>query len=144
MNECINREIDLYWSMRSSYCYLALDRLLALDNEPNVMIKIRHAFQNMRHKGYFSNLNLNYPRYHTRDAARIAKFLGLPYGRPRPDPLVLISKPRTLARAQQPYIGQLTRMAQLAVEADAGMSFLDNVMRAIWNGKLEIGTMRII
>ncbi len=139
MNKCIKREIDLYWSMRSPYCYLALDRLLALDNEPNVMIKIRHVWPGaMRHKGYFSNLNPNYPRYHTRDAARIAKFLGLPYGRPRPDPLVFDKQTKEpLARAQQPYIGQLTRMAQLAVEADAGMSFLDNVMRAIWNGKLE-------
>ena len=139
MNKPIRLEIDLYWSMRSPYCYLALDRLLALGQEPDVMVKIKHVWPGaMRRKGYFSNLNPNYPRYHTRDTARIAEFLCLPYGRPKPDPLVFDRQTREpLDRAQQPYIGRLTRMAQLAVERGAGMLFLDNIMRTIWNGKIE-------
>lgn len=139
MNKRIMLEIDLYWSMRSPYCYLALDRILALNTEPDVMVKIKHVWPGaMRRKGYFSSLNSNYPRYHKRDTARIAEFLGLPYGRPRPDPLVFDRQTREpLDRAQQPYIGRLTRMAQLAVERGAGMLFLDNIMRTIWNGKIE-------
>ena len=139
MNKRIMLEIDLYWSMRSPYCYLALDRILALNIEPDVMVKIKHVWPGaMRRKGYFSSLNSNYPRYHKRDTARIAEFLGLPYGRPRPDPLVFDRQTREpLDRAQQPYIGRLTRMAQLAVERGAGMLFLDNIMRTIWNGKIE-------
>ena len=139
MNKRIMLEIDLYWSMRSPYCYLALDRILALNIEPDVMVKIKHVWPGaMRRKGYFSSLNSNYPRYHKRDTARIAEFLGLPYGRPRPDPLVFDRQTREpLDRAQQPHICRLTRMAQLAVERGAGMLFLDNIMRTIWNGKIE-------
>ena len=37
----------------------------------------------------------------------------------------------------QPDIGWLTRDAQLAVEAEVGMTFLDPVTRLIWSGTVE-------
>ena len=42
-----------------------------------------------------------------------------------------------LPLTDQPHIGWLTRVAQLAVEAGAGMAFLDPVTRLIWGGTVE-------
>ena len=128
--------VDVYWSMRSPFCYLALDRILVLEKEPDVIISLKHVWPGaMRSEGYFKNLNANYPSYHTRDASRMAEFMGIPYARPRPDPLVFDKNTmEPLALAEQPYIGQLTRMAQLAVEKNAGTTYLNPVMRLIWSG----------
>ena len=131
--------VDVYWSMRSPFCYLALDRILALEKEPDITVVIKHVWPGaMRSKGYFKTLNPNYPDYHTRDASRLAEFLNIPYARPRPDPLVFEKKTmEPLALVEQPHIGQLTRMAVLAVEKGVGTTYLDTVMRLIWNGTQE-------
>ena len=131
--------IDLYWSMRSPFCYLALDRLLVLDRQDDVTVNVKHVWPGaIRHKSYFKNLNPNYPSYHRRDTERLAEYLRLPYGRPKPDPLVFDKQTmEPLPLAHQPHIGWLTRVAQLAVEAGAGMAFLDPVTRLIWGGMVE-------
>ena len=128
--------IDLYWSMRSPFCYLALDRLLALDREPDVRINIKHVWPGaMRREGYFDKLDPNYTRYHHRDTARLGEYLGLPYGRPKPDPLMFDRATMApLPLSEQPHIGRLTALAVLAVEAGAGMAFLDPATRLIWSG----------
>ena len=129
--------VDIYWSMRSPFCYLALDRILALEKEPDVTITIKHVWPGaMRTKGYFKTLNPNYPGYHTRDSTRLAEFLDVPYARPNPDPVLFDKKTREpLPLKKQPHIGQLTRIAQLAEERNAGIPYLDKVMRLIWNGE---------
>ena len=131
--------IDLYWSMRSPFCYLAVDRLLALDMRVDVAVNVKHVWPGaIRQKGYFKSLNPNYPGYHRRDTERLAEYLGLPYARPKPDPLVFDKQTmEPLPLADQPYIGWLTRVAQLAVEAGLGMAFLDPVSRLIWGGAVE-------
>ena len=131
--------VDVYWSMRSPFCYLALDRILALEQEHDITVAIKHVWPGaMRSKGYFKALNPNYPGYHTRDASRLAEFLNIPYARPKPDPLAFDKTTmEPLALAEQPHIGQLTRMALLAVEKGMGTSYLNTVMRLIWNGVQE-------
>ena len=131
--------VDVYWSMRSPFCYLALDRILALEKEPDVTVAVKHVWPGaMRSKGYFKTLNPNYPSYHTRDASRLAEFLNIPYARPKPDPLVFDKKTmEPLALAEQPHIGPLTRMAVLAVQKGLGTTYLNTVMRLIWDGAQE-------
>jgi 2-hydroxychromene-2-carboxylate isomerase len=129
--------IDVYWSFRSPYCYLALDRLLALRDDIGATIAIKHVWPGaMRRSGYFSHLHPNYSRYHQRDTKRLADYLDLPYARPRPDPL-LIDTETIEPAADQPHIGRLTRMGVLAVEAGMGLPFLDHVMRLLWNGRID-------
>ncbi len=128
--------IDLYWSMRSPFCYLALDRLLALDAEPGVTVSVKHVWPGaMRRKGYFKTLNENYTTYHRRDTERLAAYLDIPYARPRPDPLMFDKDTmEPLPLDQQPHIGLLTRMGVLALEQGKGMAYLDQVMRLVWGG----------
>jgi len=131
--------IDLYWSMRSPFCYLALDRLLELDAAPGVRVTVKHVWPGaVRRQGYFKSLNENYSAYHRRDTVRLAEYLGLPYARPKPDPLSFNKETmEPLSIADQPHIGRLTRMGVLALEQGKGLAYLDQVMRLIWDGRQE-------
>ncbi|MDD9876197.1 MAG: DsbA family protein [Magnetovibrio sp.] len=129
--------VELYWSFRSPYCYLALDRVIALAKRDDVELALRHVWPGaMRRERYFSHLHPNYPTYHRMDTVRLAEQLGVPYGRPRPDPLKFDKETREPA-AEQPHIGRLTRMGVLTAEAGSGLAFLDHVMRLIWSGTVD-------
>ena len=81
--------IDLYWSMRRPFCYLAMDHLLALNRQVDITANVKHVCpQAIRLKGQFKSLNPNYSSYHQRDTRRLAEYMGLPCARPKPDPLV--------------------------------------------------------
>lgn len=125
---------DLYWSFRSPYCYLAMDRFLELRRTFDVEIALRHVLPGaMRREGYFKILHPNYTAYHRRDTARLAEQLGLAYARPDPDPILL--DPDTLEpAADQPHIRRMTRLGVAAAEAGRGWEFLDSVMRLVWDG----------
>ena len=51
--------------MRSPFCYLAIDRLLALDRQVNVTVNVKLVWPGaIRFKSYFKSLNPNYPSFH--------------------------------------------------------------------------------
>ena len=57
--------IDLYCSMRSPFCYLAIDHILALDRQVNVTVYVKLVWPGaIRVKSYFKSLNPNYPSFH--------------------------------------------------------------------------------
>jgi len=128
--------VDLYWSFRSPYCYLAMDRLFALPEQMNVAIGLRHVWPGaMRRKGYFKNLHPNYRRYHSLDSPRIAEFLGIPYARPVPDPLVFDADSAEPV-ADQPYIRNLTRLCLAARGLGYELPFVRTLMRLLWSGEV--------
>ena len=131
------RTFDLYWSFRSPYCYLAMDRLFQLSDQTGVDINMRHVWPGaMRSTGYFDRLNPNYMTYHGLDSKRTAQFQGIPYARPVPDPLVFDPKTRE-PLADQPYIRSLTRLALAACELGAGHIYLKALMRLLWDGRVK-------
>ena len=57
--------IDLYWSKRSPFCYLAIDPLRALDRQVDVIVNVKLVWPGaIRFKGCFKSLNPKYPSYH--------------------------------------------------------------------------------
>ncbi|MBQ0818168.1 MAG: DsbA family protein [Methyloceanibacter sp.] len=38
-------EVDVYWSMRSPYCYIALDRILEMQKKYNVKMNLRPVWR---------------------------------------------------------------------------------------------------
>ena len=64
---------------------------------------------------------------------RVAQFHGVPFGPPRPDPIVQDIATRKIA-AEQPYIFRLTRLGQAAARHGKSLAFCDEVSRLIWGG----------
>src|SRR5574337_487086 len=81
--------VDVFWSFRSPYSYLATPRLVRLAAECDVDITLRVVLPiAVRIPGFFDTVNPLWPPYLLRDTMRIAEYLGMPFGWPRPDPIV--------------------------------------------------------
>jgi len=129
--------VDVYWSFRSPYSYLATPRLVEIARTYDVDVRIRIVLPiAVRVPGFFDQVNPLWPPYLLRDTMRIADQLGIPYGWPRPDPIVQDYATRQVA-SEQPHIHRLCR---LGVEAEArgkGLPFVAQVSRVIWGGDVE-------
>jgi len=128
--------IDVFWSFRSPYSYLATPRLVRLSAEYDLDVAVRPVLPiAVRLPTFFKQVNPLWPPYLLRDTMRIAQYLGLDYGWPRPDPIVQDGITREVA-AEQPYIHRLTRLGIAAVERGRGLAFIDQVSQVIWSGKV--------
>ncbi len=128
---------DLYWSMRSPFCYLALDRVLALRARYDLEVNLRVVYPiATRNPQFFKTAPKHYRSYHLRDSNRLAEYLGIPYRRPIPDPIIQDMDTGEIAE-HQPYIHKLTRLAAAAVVAGKGLEFQDQVMRLLWDGHTD-------
>jgi 2-hydroxychromene-2-carboxylate isomerase len=131
--------VDLFWSFRSPYSYLATGRAVHLVRDYDIDLHVRPVLPlAIRTPDFFERVNPLWPLYLLRDTSRIAEQQGIPYGWPRPDPVVQDLAHRRIP-PEQPYIHRLTR---LGVEAAGrglalGLAFIDEVSQIIWNGKID-------
>ena len=129
--------VDVYWSFRSPYSYLATTRLVAIARDYDVEVRVRPVLPiAVRIPGFFQRVNPLWPPYLMRDSMRIAEHEGLDYSWPQPDPIVQDFATREVA-AEQPYIYRLTRLGVDAAERGRGLRFIDEVSQIIWNGKVR-------
>lgn len=129
--------IDVFWSFRSPYSYLATPRLVEMRNEYNLEIRARPVYPLAVRSGeFFSQVNPLWVSYLIRDTIRLGQMLKIPYRWPRPDPVVVDFSTRA-ATPNQPYIHRLTRLGCAAEEAGHGLDFLDQVSRTIWSGTID-------
>jgi 2-hydroxychromene-2-carboxylate isomerase len=128
--------VDLFWSFRSPYSYLATGRLAGIAAEYDLEINVRPVLPiAVRLPGFFKQVNPLWPPYLLRDTMRVAQYHGIAYGWPRPDPIVQDFATREVA-AEQPYIYRLTRLGVAAVQRRLGLPFIDRVSQIIWNGTI--------
>jgi 2-hydroxychromene-2-carboxylate isomerase len=129
--------VDLFWSFRSPYSYLATGRLVRLVREYDFDITVHVVLPiAVRIEGFFDRVNPLWPPYLLRDTMRIAQCNGIDYGWPRPDPIVQDFATRQVAK-DQPYIFRLTRLGVEATLRGKGLPFIDEVSQIIWNGKVD-------
>jgi 2-hydroxychromene-2-carboxylate isomerase len=129
--------VEVFWSFRSPYSYLATPRLRELGRTCDVELRVRPVLPiAVRIEGFFQSVNPLWPPYLLRDVARLAEFLGMTIAWPRPDPIVQDFTTREVAR-EQPYIYRLTRLGCAAAERGRGIEFIDEVSRIIWDGTVE-------
>jgi 2-hydroxychromene-2-carboxylate isomerase len=127
-------QIDLFWSFRSPYSYLATPRLVQMAQEWELEVCARPVYPlAVREAQFFDRVNPLWIPYLLRDTSRVAQMLGLPYQWPRPDP-VRIDPATRKATPEQPYIHRLTRLGCAAEEAGRGLAFLHEVSGTIWSG----------
>src|SRR5919112_1724849 len=105
---------DIFWSFRSPYSYLATRRYRALTEEYDLTLSLRPVYPlAIRQPDFFERSHPNWLRYTFLDVFRVAQFLEIPFGPPRPDPIVQDIATRRIA-AEQPHIFRLTRLGQAA------------------------------
>ena len=125
---------DLFWSFRSPYSYLATRRYRALTEEYDLEIALRPVYPlAIREPDFFDRTHPNWLRYTMLDMFRVAQFHDIPFGPPRPDPIVQDMVTRKIA-VDQPHIFRLTRLGQAAARRGKSLAFCDDVSRLIWGG----------
>lgn len=126
---------DLYFSFRSPYSYLAVGRYRAMTERYDLEIALRPVYPlAIRQPDFFERNHPNWLTYTVRDMMRVAEFYGIPFGIPRPDPIVQDVATRKIAE-DQPYIRRVTRMGQAAGRRGAGLVFAGEASRMIWGGQ---------
>jgi 2-hydroxychromene-2-carboxylate isomerase len=130
-------EIDVFWSFRSPWSYLATPRLRAYQETYDLNVIFRPVYPiAIRTPDFFLQMNPLWPSYFQRDLRRVAEYLELPRVWPNPDPVSQYlgddGRPRT--SEEQPYIHRLTRLGVIAEERGRGIEFADEVSRLIWQG----------
>lgn len=125
---------DLYFSFRSPYSYLAVGRYRRLAEDHAIDIALRPVYPlAIRQPDFFERNHPNWLRYTMLDMFRVAQMEGIPFGPPRPDPIVQDPATRAIA-ADQPYIRRITRLGQAAARRGAGLAFAHEAAQLIWGG----------
>ncbi len=128
--------IDVFWSFRSPYSYLATGRLVALRERYALDVNVRPVLPiAVRTPEFFDRVNPLFPSYLMRDVMRLGESQGIAIRWPRPDPVVM--NPDRSYPTEQPHIHRLTRLGVAAAERDCGLAFLDEVSRIIWDGSVD-------
>ncbi|MEX2239703.1 MAG: DsbA family protein [Burkholderiales bacterium] len=130
-------DVDLYWSFRSPYSYLALSRVAQFAARYPVGWNVRVVYPlAIRKPGHFKGIHPLARPYFLRDCVRVAEYLGVPFARPQPDPIV--QDPVTLEIAEsQPYIYRLTLLGAEATLRGRVLPFVDQVSRLLWDGSVK-------
>ena len=132
-----NLEIDVFWSFRSPWSYLATPRLRQWQENYQLQVNFRPVYPiAIRTPEFFQQVQPQFFSYFGIDVFRVAEFLELPFAWANPDPI--IQAPGENGRPQtaedQPYIHRLTRLGVLAAEAGKGIEFADEISTLIWGG----------
>jgi 2-hydroxychromene-2-carboxylate isomerase len=133
----VTLSIDVFWSFRSPYSYLATPRLAEMAQEYDLIVNARPVYPLAVRSGeFFSQVNPLWVPYLMKDTVRLAEMLGLPYRWPRPDPVAVDFATRA-ATPNQRFIHRLTRLGCAAAEAGRGLQFLKEVSHTIWSGTID-------
>lgn len=126
---------ELYFSFRSPYSYLSVGRYRAMTEEFDLKIALRPVYPlAIRQPDFFERNHPNWLGYTMRDMLRVAQFHSIPFGAPRPDPIIQDMATRQIAE-DQPYIRRVTRMGQAAARRGVGLVFAAEAGRMIWGGQ---------
>jgi 2-hydroxychromene-2-carboxylate isomerase len=126
--------VDLFWSFRSPYSYLAMPGACKLEQDFDVEVRFRPVLPlAVRDPAFFSPDNLKRAKYIRIDWPRRAEMLGMPHAWPSPDPIVQDMQSYKIA-AEQPYIHRLTRLGVEAERRGHGIEFAREVSLLIFGG----------
>ena len=130
----MDANVDLFWSFRSPYSYLAVPGALRLERDFRVSVAFRPVLPlAVREPGFFSPENLKRAKYIRVDWPRRAEMLGMPHAWPSPDPIVQDLQTYQIA-ADQPYIYRLTHLGVEAERRGRGLAFAHEVSRLLFGG----------
>jgi 2-hydroxychromene-2-carboxylate isomerase len=125
-------KIDLFWSFRSPYSYLAAQRLAGLRQSYAFEVDVRIVRPlAVRDPEFFERGDPRWLHYVLVDAPREADRMGVPMTAPNPDPIEQDLTTRAIA-AEQPRITRLNRFGVRACELGDGLAYIAAASRRIW------------
>jgi len=129
--------VDLFFSFRSPYSYLALPKTLKMVSDYDVTVNLRPVYPlAVRVPGFFKRANPQFARYVVLDSSRVAQHENIPFRFPRPDPIVQNMATFDVAE-NQPYIHRLTRLGAAAQLEGRSLGFVDAISRVLWDGTVK-------
>ncbi|MEH6545938.1 MAG: DsbA family protein [Sneathiella sp.] len=130
----MTHNVDLFYSYRSPYSYLATGRIVDLSREYDLAVNVRPVYPiAIRNPDFFSAINPLWIPYLLKDIMRVGEMNGTPISWPSPDPVAMNNVTREIPK-EQPHIHRLTHLGVAASETGDGLAFTDEVSRMIWNG----------
>ena len=127
-------QIDVYWSFRSPYSYLATPDMMRLSQDFDLTVNLRPVLPlAVRDPDFFAPDNLKRARYIILDWPRRAEFLGMNHEWPQPDPIVQDLATMMIAE-DQPYIHRLTRLGIEAQRLGKGVVFAYEISHLLFGG----------
>jgi 2-hydroxychromene-2-carboxylate isomerase len=128
--------VDLFYSYRSPYSYLALPKTMKMTADYDVTVNLRPVYPlAVRVPGFFKRTNPQFVRYVVLDSNRVAKHENIPFRFPRPDPIVQDMSTLDVAE-QQPNIQRLTRLGAAAQLEGRSLAFTYAITKVIWDGSV--------
>ena len=141
--EIKNLDVNVFWSMRSPYCYISLDRCLELQKKYHLNLHLKIVYPIAIKAPYifdaFRQTKYRLP-YQNIDSFRTAFFHGVPMRYPNPDVVLQEADPdspygKILPFEKQKHAQLLCRTGVGATELGKGWEYLNEVMRLVWNGQ---------
>jgi len=145
-------KVDVFYSMRSPYSYLALYRLAYLHSNYNVDVNVRIIFpiavRTRSDDGSAGGLTGRwyYFPYSMIDMPRVGRYQGIPFRFANPDPILqdiyLVDGKATGAVApmeKQPYISWLVRLGSAAELQGKSLEYCLAVSPLIWGARAPLG-----
>jgi len=128
--------VDLFFSFRSPYSYLALPKTLQMAASFDVTVNLRPVYPiAVRIPGFFKRANPQFARYVVLDSSRVAQHENTPFRFPRPDPIVQDMTTLDVAE-HQPYIHRLTRLGAAAQAEGRSLPFTYAISCVLWDGSV--------
>jgi 2-hydroxychromene-2-carboxylate isomerase len=129
--------IDLFWSFRSPYSYLAMPRTCALVEAYEVEVRLRPVYPlAVRDGSFFQRTHPQFAHYVKLDSRRVAEQAGIPFGMPRPDPIAQDMQTLVVA-PEQARIRRLMHLGAAAQLRGVALAFAHEVSRLIWGGSVD-------
>ena len=135
----MSEPVDVYWSFRSPYSYLAIPGLKQVAEDYDVELKLRVVLPIAvrARQTLFDPSNMKPAIYILMDSIRRAEYLGIPYRFPPvPDPIVQNLETLEVAE-EQPYIFRLAKHGVEAQRRGKGIAFADAISRLIFSGETD-------
>jgi 2-hydroxychromene-2-carboxylate isomerase len=130
--------VDLFFSFRSPYSYLALPKTLKPVADHDVMVSLRPVYPlAVRVPGFFKRTNPQFARYVVLDSSRVASRENIPFRFPRPDDPIVQDMTTFDVADNQSYIHRLTRLGAAAQLEGRALGFADAISRVLWDGAVS-------
>ncbi len=133
-------QIDVFWSFRSPWSYLATGRLRQWQDQYQLQVNFKPVYPiAVRTPEFFHSVNPQWFSYFATDIFRVAEFLEIPFVWPNPDPINQYVDDAGLRQTanEQPHIERLTRLGVLAAELGQGIEFASEISSLIWGGTVD-------